>query len=223
LEFFSHVSLLAKIRAVFTLGQGVVRGISELTAEADPVAFFKRWFDEACRAGIFDPDAMNVATSTADGVPSARVLLLKGCDQRGFVFFTHYDSRKSQELAENPHVALVFYWSVLERQVRVEGKAERLSEQESFDYFKTRPRGSRIGAWASDQSAPLAGREALEERVREYEEKFRGEDVPLPPFWGGYRVIPHRIEFWQGRINRLHDRLCYTREGNDWKVTRLYP
>jgi pyridoxamine 5'-phosphate oxidase len=217
------VSLLAKIRAVFTLGQGVVRGITELTAENDPIKFFNRWFDDACRAGIFDPDAMNVATSTADGAPSSRMLLLKECDQRGFVFFTHYGSRKSQELVENPRVALVFYWSVLERQVRVEGTVERLSEQESYDYFKTRPRGSRIGAWASDQSAPLESRQGLERRVKEYKEKFRGEDVPLPPFWGGYRVIPQRIEFWQGRIDRLHDRLCYTRDGDGWKVTRLYP
>ncbi len=217
------MSLRAKIRAILTLGQGVVRGIPKLTAEQDPIALFGRWYEEAEEAGIFQPDAMSVATCAEDGRPSARMMLLKGFDARGFVFFTNYGSRKAKELLANPQVAMTFYWPILERQVRLEGTVSRLSDQESYAYFKTRPRGSRIGAWASDQSTPLASRAILEQRVREYEEKFRDQDVPLPPFWGGYRAMPDRIEFWQGRLDRLHDRLCYAREGDVWKVTRLYP
>ncbi len=217
------MSIRAKIRAILTLGQGVVRGIPKLTADQDPIALFGRWYEEAEEAGIFQPDAMSVATCAEDGRPSARMMLLKGFDGRGFVFFTNYVSRKAKEMLANPQVAMTFYWPILERQVRVEGKVARLSEQESDAYFKTRPRGSRIGAWASDQSSPLASRAILEQRVREYEEKFRDQDVPLPPFWGGYRAMPDHIEFWQGRLNRLHDRLSYAREGEIWKVTRLYP
>ncbi len=217
------MSLRAKIRAILTLGQGVVRGIPELSAEGDPIALFGRWYEDAEEAGIFQPNAMSVATCGEDGRPSARMLLLKGFDGRGFVFFTNYVSRKAKEMLANPQVAMTFYWPILERQVRLEGTVSRLSDQESYAYFKTRPRGSRIGAWASDQSSPLASRAILEQRVREYEEKFRDQDVPLPPFWGGYRAMPDRIEFWQGRLDRLHDRLCYAREGDVWKVTRLYP
>jgi len=217
------MSLLAKIRAIITLGQGVATGIPKLTAEKDPIALFGKWFQDAEKAGIFLPNAMSVATCGKDGSPSARMLLLKGYDGRGFVFFTNYGSRKAKELLTNSQVAMVFYWPMLERQVRVEGRVARISEQESYAYFKTRPKGSRIGAWASDQSSPLESREILEQRVREYTEKFGDGDVPLPPFWGGYRAMPHRIEFWQGRLDRLHDRLCYTREGDGWKMTRLYP
>ncbi len=217
------MSLLAKLRAIFTLGQGVARGIPELTAEKDPIALFGRWFEDAEKAGIFMPNAMSVATCSQDGSPAARMLLLKEFDSRGFVFFTNYSSRKAREMLANPQVALVFYWPILERQVRVEGQVARISEHESYAYFKTRPRGSRIGAWASDQSSPLVSRELLEQRVREYAEKFGDGDVPLPPFWGGYRVKPQHIEFWQGRLDRLHDRLSYTREGETWKTTRLYP
>ncbi len=218
-----QVSLLAKVRAILTLGQGVAKGIPRLNAEDDPIALFGRWYEDAHRAGVFQANAMSVATCTQDGRPSVRVLLLKGFDARGFVFYTNYESRKARELLENPRVALVFYWNTLERQIRIEGQVERLSEQESYAYFRTRPRGSRIGAWASNQSAELESRETLEQRVREYREKFKGDDVPLPPFWGGYRAMPHRIEFWQGRLDRLHDRLSYTREGDSWKVMRLYP
>ncbi len=220
----SPMSLLAKVRAVLTLGQGVARGLPELTAaEEDPIALFGRWFKDAEKAGIFLPNAMTVATCGKDGSPAARMLLLKGFDARGFVFFTNYGSRKAKELLDNSRVAMVFYWAMLERQVRVEGQVERISEQESFAYFKTRPRGSRIGAWASDQSSPLRSREVLERRVREYKEKFADGDIPLPPFWGGYRTRPQRIEFWQGRLDRLHDRLSYTREAEGWAITRLYP
>ncbi len=166
---------------------------------------------------------MTVATATSDGAPSARMMLLKGVDPRGFVFFTNYQSRKSGELLSNPRAALVFHWAVLQRQVRVEGTVEKLPQDESEAYFRTRPRGSRIGAWASKQSAELSRRAELDQRFRECEARFAGQDVPLPPFWGGFRLTPLLIEFWQGRLNRLHDRVRYTREGSSWNVARLYP
>ena len=211
------MSLLARLRTIFTLGQGVVRGLH------DPVALFRAWFAAAQRAGLVLPESMTLATATADGVPAARLVLLKGVSPQGFTFFTNYDSRKGQELAANPHAALAFHWPILQRQVRVEGRVERLSPEESSAYFRTRPRGARIGAWASRQSETLESREELERRVREVDQRYPGEDVPCPPFWGGYRVIPERIEFWQGRINRLHDRLLFERRGDGWEAVRLYP
>jgi pyridoxamine 5'-phosphate oxidase len=217
------MSLLANLRALLTLGRGVVTGLSELRAADDPIAMFREWFDAAKRAGIFLPESMCLATAARDGAPSARMMLLKGVDRRGFVFFTNYESRKGEELEATSRAALVFHWAVLERQVRVEGAVAKISPEESTAYFRTRARGSRIGAWASDQSRPLASRAHLEARVQEYDRKFPGEAVPLPPFWGGYRLAPQRIEFWQGRVNRLHDRLVYTREGDGWRVTRLNP
>lgn len=206
------------------MGQGVARGLPDAAANDDPLALFRRWFEAARQSGLILPEAMCLATATPDGKPSARMMLLKGADERGFVFFTNYDSRKGDELAANARAALVLHWAVLERQVRVEGVVERLGSDESFAYFRTRPRGSRIGAWASAQSRPLPARADLEARVRETERRFPGDDVPLPPFWGGYRLIPQRIEFWQGRVNRLHDRLVFerTRDGS-WKAARLYP
>ena len=217
------MSLVSKLRALLTLGQGMTVGLSELAAAADPIVLFNEWFAKAKQAGLFLPESMTLATATRDGLPSARMMLLKGADQDGFVFYTNFESRKAGELADNPHAALVIHWPTLQRQVRVEGAVERLPTEESSAYFKTRPRGSQIGAWASTQSAPLANREELEQQVEDCERRFAGQDVPLPEFWGGFRVRPHRVEFWQGRINRLHDRLCYTREDGDWKVTRLYP
>ena len=166
---------------------------------------------------------MTLATATMDGAPSARMMLLKGVDARGFVFFTNYQSRKGDELLANARAALVFHWAVLQRQVRVEGTVTRLTLPESEAYFRTRPRGSQIGAWASRQSAELSSRAELDERVREVEKRFAHQDAPLPPFWGGFRLSPSMIEFWQGRVNRLHDRLRYTRTGSGWAVTRLYP
>lgn len=217
------MSLLSKLRAILTLGRGLTRGITKLTAGEDPIALFQEWYDEAKRSGILLPESMCVATATPDGAPSARMMLLKGVDERGFVFYTNYESRKGEELAENPTAALVFHWPILERQVRVEGPVDKLPTEESESYFRCRPRGSRIGAWASDQSRPLADREILERRFAEYDEEYPGGEVPLPPFWGGYRLEPHRIEFWQGRINRLHDRLRYEWDGETWRVERLYP
>ena len=184
---------------------------------------FERWFADARGAGIYLPEAMTLATATPDGLPAARTMLLKGVDQRGFTFFTNHASRKGRELLANARAALVFHWAVLQRQVRVEGTVQRLAEAESLAYFRTRPRGSRIGAWASRQSAELSSRSELDRRVGEYQARFAGQDVPLPPFWGGYRLLPTVIEFWQGRIHRLHDRLRYSRTDGGWVVVRLYP
>ncbi len=219
------MTILSKFRALLTLGQGITRGVTELDVGDDPIAYFGRWFADAQRAGIMLPEAMTLATCTRDGMPSARMVLLKGFDARGFVFFTNYESRKSTNLQDNPRAALVFHWSVLQRQVRVEGTVERVSEAESDAYFQSRARGSQIGAWASKQSMELSSREELLARVQEYERKYAGGKIPLPPFWGGYRVSPTRIEFWQGRANRLHDRLACSREEDTgtWAVSRVYP
>jgi pyridoxamine 5'-phosphate oxidase len=222
-ELLFAMSIIAKIRALITLGQGMSRGISELTADNDPIALFANWFESARRAGLVLPEAMTVATATKDGCPSARMMLLKGYGEDGFVFYTNYESRKSMELAENPQVALVFHWPTLQRQIRIEGEVERLSTEESAAYFKTRPRGSCIGAWSSKQSSLLESRTELEQRVREHQQRFASREVPLPPFWGGYRVRPTSIEFWQGRVDRLHDRLRYRCHDGGWAIERLYP
>jgi pyridoxamine 5'-phosphate oxidase len=166
---------------------------------------------------------MSLATATPDGMPSVRMVLLKAFDERGFVFYTNYESRKARELEANPRAALCFHWNVLERQVRVAGSVERTSHEESVRYFSTRARGSRIGAWASKQSEPLSDRKEMEDRVRRFNAEYPGDDVPLPPFWGGYRLRPERIEFWQGKADRLHDRLLFERDGDRWQTARLYP
>ena len=189
----------------------------------DPLELFEHWFAEAKRAGVEVPEAMTLATATGGGVPSARMVLLKGADEDGFAFYTGYGSRKSEELEQNPRAALVFYWRPLGRQVRVEGSVERVSEPESAAYFATRPRGSQLAAWASQQSRPLGSREELERRYAELEREYEGRDVPLPPHWGGYRLRPEAIEFWEHRENRLHDRTRYTRAREGWKVERLSP
>jgi pyridoxamine 5'-phosphate oxidase len=193
--------------------------------DPDPLRQFQKWFDEAVAAGLTQPEAMTLATATPEGRPSARLVLLRGLDAGGFVFFTNYKSRKGQELAANPWAALVFYWEPLDRQVRVEGRVEKVSAAESDTYFNTRARGSRLGAWASPQSQVLPGREALDQRVRDVEAIYAAEDmVPRPPFWGGYRLIPDMIEFWQGQPNRLHDRLCFRRQPTGrWLLERLAP
>jgi pyridoxamine 5'-phosphate oxidase len=199
-------------------------GLKESDVASDPIEQFRSWFDEVLAADLHEPNAMTLATATPEGRPSARVVLLKGFDERGFVFYTSYVGRKSEELETNPNCALVFYWGELERQVRVEGRASRVSEEESDEYFGSRPRGSQLGAWASEQSRPVEGRGALEERLRGLEAEYEGREVPRPPFWGGYQVEPEVIEFWQGRENRLHDRLVYRRSDNgEWGRERLQP
>jgi pyridoxamine 5'-phosphate oxidase len=210
---------VARLRKEYTRA-----GLKESDAAYDPIVQFRRWFDGALAADLHEPNAMTLATATPDGHPSARVVLLKGFDGRGFVFYTSYEGRKGGELEANPHCALVFYWGELERQVRVEGRASRIPEEESDGYFGSRPRGSRLGAWASEQSRPVEGRGALEERLRDLEAEYEGREVPRPPFWGGYRVEPYSIEFWQGRENRLHDRLVYRHaDSGEWRRERLQP
>jgi pyridoxamine 5'-phosphate oxidase len=184
---------------------------------------FARWFEEAVKAELHEPNAMTLATATADGAPSARIVLLKGFDESGFVFFTDYRSRKGAELTENPRAALVFYWPELERQIRITGSTERTDRQESEAYFQTRPRGSRLSAWVSHQSQVIAGRKELDERVPELERRYPDDDIPVPPYWGGFRLRPDSIEFWQGRSSRLHDRIRYVRSGDSWRIERLSP
>ncbi len=199
-------------------------GLAEADVDQDPIAQFRAWFEEALAANLHEPNAMTLATATPDGHPSARVVLLKGFDERGFVFYTNYEGRKGQEMEQNPHAALVFYWGELQRQVRIEGRVSRVPERESDSYYASRPRGSRLGAWASEQSRPVEDRSLLERRLRELETEYEGRPVPRPAFWGGCRVEPEAVEFWQGRENRLHDRIVYRRAGDGgWEIERLQP
>ncbi|PYC85473.1 pyridoxamine 5'-phosphate oxidase [Streptomyces tateyamensis] len=199
-------------------------GITEADLAPDPVTQFTRWFGQAERAGFLEPNAMVLSTADAAGRPSSRTVLLKGYDQRGFVFFTNYGSRKGTELGANPFASLLFPWHSIDRQVIVSGAVERTGRDETAAYFRTRPHGSQLGAWASEQSSPVASREVLEQRFAELESRYpEGEGVPVPPFWGGFRVVPQTVEFWQGRPNRLHDRLRYTAAADGWTVERLCP
>lgn len=232
---------LADLRKEYSLG-----ALNEADLDADPLRQFNKWFSQAAEArgggrlrafgiGLYkafqallgakpvDPNAMALATADKDGRPSVRMVLLKGVDARGFIFFTNHESRKGRELAGNPHAALVLHWAELERQVCVTGRVTKLAREEAEAYFQSRPRGSRLAAWVSQQSAVVPDRAFLEQRMREMEAKFPAE-VPMPDYWGGYALAPERIEFWQGRLNRLHDRLCYTRQADGaWKIERLAP
>jgi pyridoxamine 5'-phosphate oxidase len=200
-------------------------GVLELSdLDPDPIAQFQSWFAEAQQAEIVEPNAMSLATATSDGMPSTRFVLLKGVDERGFRFFTNYESRKGHELLANPRAALAFFWAKLERQVRIEGRVERLSVEESAAYFHSRPKGSQISSTISPQSQPLPDRETLERQIAAASEEYADAEVPFPAdSWGGYVVIPERIEFWQGRKSRLHDRFRYQLENGHWKIERLAP
>ncbi len=197
--------------------------LTESDVAADPLEQFRKWFDEALHADVTDVNAMALATATPQGVPSVRMVLLKGFDARGFVFFTNYESRKGTEIAANPRAALLFYWPDLERQVRVEGVLERVSAEESLEYFRSRPRESQISASISRQSSAVKHRHDLDEAYRQFDEHYHNVEIPLPSFWGGYRLRPAVLEFWQGRPSRLHDRIRYRQEGASWLIERLAP
>jgi len=209
---------LAHLRENYTKG-----GLAERDLHKNPFEQFRIWFEQAQSAKLTEPNAMTLATSTPDGIPSARIVLLKHFDEEGFVFSTNYESQKGEELEENPNVALVFYWAELERQVRITGFAEKTSREESEKYFATRPRESQLGAWASEQSTVVPGRKFLEEQLTSLTKWYEDQEIPTPPYWGGYRVKPDTIEFWQGRPSRLHDRLLFTRVDSKWEIERLSP
>ncbi len=201
----------------------VSSGLGEASLDPNPFQQFSRWFQQALDAALPEPNAMTLATATREGKASARIVLLKSFDERGFVFYTNYESRKGRELAENPYAALVFHWIELERQVCAAGQVSRVSREESENYFRSRPVGSQLGAWASRQSQVISGREILEDRLKQLEKDYRNKLIPLPPDWGGFRLVPEMIEFWQGRPNRLHDRLRYRLQDQQWLIERLSP
>ena len=209
---------LADIRREYSLQE-----LSEASVAADPFVQFANWFDEYASSGPLEPSACVVSTIGSDGSPSSRVVLLKGFDERGFVFFTNYESKKGRDLANDARIAMHFFWPELERQIQIIGVAQRTSREESEAYFATRPTDSKLGAWASQQSSELENRDELARRFAEARSRFKDGEVPCPEFWGGFRVVPTLFEFWQGRPNRLHDRICYARENGEWKIKRLYP
>jgi pyridoxamine 5'-phosphate oxidase len=209
---------LARVRKEYSR-----HSLDELDVDLNPLVQFHQWLEEATKAGLPEANAMVLATASPDGRPSARVVLLKDYDERGFVFYTNYDGRKSVELAVNPHAAILFYWGELERQVRIEGTVEKTSKQESEEYFKTRPFESRLSAWASKQSTVIPSRIYLEEKMSDLNSRYANREIPLPPFWGGFRLQPQVFEFWQGRENRLHDRVRYMLQGGVWQIERLSP
>ena len=210
---------IAELRKDYTL-----EGLHESGVSHSPFQQFGIWFEQTLSAQLPEPNAMTVATSTPDGTPSARIVLLKNFDERGFIFYTNYLSHKGVELITNPQAALVFWWAELERQVRICGNVEQVTDEESDEYFYSRPLNSRLGAWASEQSQAIASREVLEEKFQELQDKYVNEEIPRPPHWGGFLVVPQEFEFWQGRTSRLHDRLRYTLLDNgNWQIERLSP
>lgn len=218
------MTLFEKLRCLFTFGQGVALPLPKIPEHSQPLPLFQQWFEDANKSGILLPESMSVSTCDSQGQPSSRMVLLKEFDERGFVFYTNYGSRKSQELTENSKIALLFHWNVLQRQIRIEGTVEKVTAEESAAYFHSRDKGSQIGAWASKQSQKLTHDDELKERMSNYQEKFGNmEQVPYPEFWGGWRVKPSYIEFWQGRANRLHDRICFEKQDDNWQQHKLHP
>jgi pyridoxamine 5'-phosphate oxidase len=213
-------SLIADLRQNYTLA-----GLAETDLDPNPLQQFNLWFKQALAADLIEPNAMTLATASADGKPSARIVLLKGVSEQGFVFYTNYESQKGRELIANPYAALVFLWDKLERQIRIEGKVEQLSSAESAEYFHSRPKASQLGAWTSNQSQVIASREVLERKLASLQKQYPDDaTIPLPEHWGGFRVVPNRLEFWQGRPSRLHDRLVYDLEADgNWSISRLAP
>jgi pyridoxamine 5'-phosphate oxidase len=211
-------STLAELRNEYTK-----KGLDVADVSTDPLRQFRIWLDDALAANVPEANAMHLSTVSADGRPSGRIVLLKGLDDRGFVFFTNYLSRKGKEMEAHPFGALTFFWSELERQVRIEGRVEKVSASESDEYFQSRPRGSQIGALVSDQSSEIENREVLENKRIQLEKKYENTLIPRPDHWGGYRIVPHFLEFWQGRPSRLHDRIAYQQNGSQWLISRLSP
>ncbi|WDE12756.1 pyridoxamine 5'-phosphate oxidase [Thalassomonas haliotis] len=217
------MTFLEKLRCLFTFGQGVALPLPEISADTDPITLFDLWFKDANKSGILLPEAMSVSSCSKDGYPSSRMVLLKSFDDKGFVFYTNYASRKSQVLEENNKVALLFHWNVLQRQIRIEGEVEKVTREESAEYFHSRDRGSQVGAWASKQSQKISEENELASRFKFFNDKFSGQEVPHPEFWGGWRVKPKYIEFWQGRASRLHDRICFEENEGKWQQYKLHP